>query len=210
MSVGSSFREAFERRAETPEDAQKSFASPTFRFLLVPRAISQPVTLALALRSHGLSLRKAHEILNRLAAGDHVATELSGAGLDAVELTDELARLGVRALLIRSPNADPKRTREALGLSQAEFALRYGLELDTLRNWEQGRSKPDAAMRLLFKLIETHPQLVASVLTGEREADGPVSASGVQILSGDAPPADRAGGAGGSAGAGRPGDAGAR
>jgi len=170
MSVRSSFREAFERRAETPEDAQKPFAFPTFRFLLVPGAISQPVTLALALHSHGLSLRNAHEILNRLAAGDHVATELSGGGPDAVELTDELARLGVRALLIRTPDADPKRTREALGLSQAEFALRYGLELDTLRNWEQGRSKPDAAMRLLFKLIETHPQLVSSVLTGEREA----------------------------------------
>jgi DNA-binding transcriptional regulator YiaG len=169
MSVGSSFREAFERRAETPEDAQKSFAFPTFRFLLVPREILQPVTLALALRSHGLSLRKAHEILNRLAAGDHVATELSGP--DAMELTEKLRRLGVRPLLIRSPDADPKRTREALGLSQAEFALRYGMELDTLRNWEQGRSKPDAAMRLLFKLIETHPQLVSSVLTGEREAD---------------------------------------
>ena len=69
MSVGSSFREAFERRAEMPEDAQKSFASRTFRFLLVPGAISAPVTLALALRSDGLSLRKAHETLNRLAVG---------------------------------------------------------------------------------------------------------------------------------------------
>jgi DNA-binding transcriptional regulator YiaG len=116
-----------------------------------------------------MSLRKAHETLNRLAKGDHVATELSAP--DAMELIEELARLGVRALLIKSPDADPKRTREALGLSQAEFALRYGLELDTLRNWEQGRSIPDAAVRLLFKLIETHPRLVSSVLTGERGVD---------------------------------------
>jgi cytochrome c oxidase assembly factor CtaG len=47
-------------------------------------------------------------------------------------------------------------------------------------------------------------QLLTSGNSGEREADGPVTASGVQILSGDAPAADRAGGTGGGTGAGRP------
>jgi hypothetical protein len=42
------------------------------------------------------------------------------------------------------------------------------------------------------------------LVTGEREADGPVAASGVQILSGDAPAGDRTGGAGASPAAGRP------
>jgi transcriptional regulator with XRE-family HTH domain len=32
--------------------------------------------------------------------------------------------------------------REALGLSQSELATRCGLPIDTLQNWEQGRSEP--------------------------------------------------------------------
>jgi DNA-binding transcriptional regulator YiaG len=165
MSTGSSFREAFEQPAETPEGLQKSSASQTIKLLLVPETMSEPVKLALVLHSCGMSLRKAHDTLNRLAKGDHVAAELSAP--DATELTHELRRLGVSTFFIRSPDGDPKRAREALGLSQVEFAVRYGLELDTLRNWEQGRSNPDAAARLLFKVIEAHPHLVSSVLTGE-------------------------------------------
>lgn len=34
---------------------------------------------------------------------------------------------------------DPKRIRERVGLSQAEFAARYRLSRDTVRGWEAGR-----------------------------------------------------------------------
>jgi transcriptional regulator with XRE-family HTH domain len=35
-----------------------------------------------------------------------------------------------------------RRLREAVGLSQAELAERAGISVDSIQNWEQGRSSP--------------------------------------------------------------------
>lgn len=52
--------------------------------------------------------------------------------------------------------------RHRLGLSQAQFADRYGLPIGTVRNWEQGRrSKVDASGSLLLSLIERDPDGMA-------------------------------------------------
>jgi transcriptional regulator with XRE-family HTH domain len=47
-----------------------------------------------------------------------------------------------------------QRLRKEAGLSQSELALRSGMSLDSLRNWEQGRTLPkiDVAMRLAHAL----------------------------------------------------------
>lgn len=117
------------------------------------------------LARHGLSLRKAHEILQRLAAGERVAVALTAKSAD--RLRRQLEALGVAAQIIRLPAADVKRIRERFGLSQAEFALRFGFELDTVQNWEQGRNRPDQATQLLLRLIEAYPQQVEEILTAE-------------------------------------------
>ena len=70
------------------------------------------------------------------------------------------------------PQLDAKQVRERLGLSQAEFALRFGLELDTVQNWEQGRYRPDPAARLLLGIIDRDPKLVDSVLAKGTVTDG--------------------------------------
>ena len=36
-----------------------------------------------------------------------------------------------------------KKPRESLGLSQPEFAVRFGFSLATVRQWEQGRRQPE-------------------------------------------------------------------
>ena len=33
-------------------------------------------------------------------------------------------------------------------LSQAEFAVRFGFQIDTAQNWEKGRNTPDQATQL--------------------------------------------------------------
>lgn len=38
-----------------------------------------------------------------------------------------------------------KTLRRALGLTQEEFADRYGIPIGTLRDWEQGRTEPNQA-----------------------------------------------------------------
>jgi DNA-binding transcriptional regulator YiaG len=111
----------------------------------------------------GVSLRKAHEILERISAGARVPVELRGGSPAGV--VGELKKLGVTALAIKSPNVDIKRIRESQNLSQPEFAILYGLELDTLRNWEQGRNVPDRSTMVLFKVIERCPEAVLKALT---------------------------------------------
>jgi len=54
--------------------------------------------------------------------------------------------------------------RKHLHLSQQEFADRYGFPVGTVRNWEQGRRRPEGAARLLLRLIESQPELVNEVL----------------------------------------------
>lgn len=44
--------------------------------------------------------------------------------------------------------------REGLGLSQAEFARRFGLSLRSLQEWEQARRLPDRAVFPYLRVIE--------------------------------------------------------
>src|SRR5260221_2799861 len=54
--------------------------------------------------------------------------------------------------------------RTRLRLSQTEFARRYALPLASLRKWEQGARKPDAATRAYLTLIARNPKIVADTL----------------------------------------------
>ena len=45
-------------------------------------------------------------------------------------------------------------------LSQADFARRYGFSPAAVRDWEQGRRKPEASARVLLMLIADQPHLV--------------------------------------------------
>jgi DNA-binding transcriptional regulator YiaG len=125
--------------------------------------VEKPVSVARVLTGYGMSLRKAHDALNRLANGETVAVELHTE--NARELVSEFSVLGVNAFPIEPPHMDVKRVREHLGLSQAEFSIRFGLELDTVQNWEQGRYRPDPAAQVLLSVIEAYPECVDSVLT---------------------------------------------
>ena len=164
MSTRLSFKETLGRRAATKAGSRARSASPTVRFILRAGASARPVDVARSLTRHGLSLRKAHDALSRLAEGETVAVELHT--LSRTKLMAELSELGIRALPIRLPRADVKRVREHFGLSQAEFAVRFGFEIDTVQNWEQGRNTPDQATQLLLKVIEAYPEEVEKVLTG--------------------------------------------
>jgi putative transcriptional regulator len=57
-----------------------------------------------------------------------------------------------------------KTMRRALGLTQEEFSKRYRIPLGTLRDWEQGRSEPDAPARAYLKIIAKDPEYVRQAL----------------------------------------------
>ncbi len=59
---------------------------------------------------------------------------------------------------------DVKAVRAKLGMSQRQFAARFGLKLDTLRNWEQSKRVPDGTARVLLTLIDRDPEGVKRAL----------------------------------------------
>jgi len=71
---------------------------------------------------------------------------------------EELAKLGLKRLV------NVKRLRDRLGLTQDEFAARYRIPVGTLRDWEQGRKRPDAPARAYLTVIDRDPHAVASLL----------------------------------------------
>ncbi len=70
----------------------------------------------------------------------------------------------VRVTLVHVPEVDVRKVRTKMGLSQAQFATKFGLAPATLRNWEQGRARPDAPTRVLLAVIAKHPEAVEDVL----------------------------------------------
>jgi len=69
----------------------------------------------------------------------------------------------------RTPQA--KIIRRALELTQEEFATRYHIPIGTLRDWEQGRAKPDQPTKAYLTLIARDPDHVNRLLnTGPKLA----------------------------------------
>ena len=54
--------------------------------------------------------------------------------------------------------------RTNLDLSQIEFARRYGLSPRSLQDWEQGKRKPDSAVRAYLTVIERNHEAVEQAL----------------------------------------------
>jgi putative transcriptional regulator len=61
-------------------------------------------------------------------------------------------------------NVDVAALRRRLKMSQSEFAARYGFTRARIRDWEQGRSKPDGAVRAYLMVIRKEPEAVARAL----------------------------------------------
>jgi putative transcriptional regulator len=54
--------------------------------------------------------------------------------------------------------------RRRLAITQEEFARRFRIPLGTLRDWEQGRRRPDAPALALLRIIERDPEAAARAL----------------------------------------------
>lgn len=59
---------------------------------------------------------------------------------------------------------DVKALRQGMKLSQTAFARRYGFSPARIRDWEQGRSKPDGAVRAYLLVIQREPEAVERAL----------------------------------------------
>jgi len=66
--------------------------------------------------------------------------------------TTELVEPNVRAI------------REAAKISQSQFAKLIGVNLRTLQNWEQRRTRPSGPARVLLKIVASDPKSAIEAL----------------------------------------------
>lgn len=62
---------------------------------------------------------------------------------------------------------DVQAIRKSYGLSQDKFAKLLGISVGTLRNWEQGRRKPEGPARVLLQVAAKHPEAVLDTVHSE-------------------------------------------
>lgn len=64
--------------------------------------------------------------------------------------------------VVTAEQLEVRQARSALGLSQLDFSRAIDTPVSTLRDWEQGRTKPPGAALCLMRLLTSHPQLLAA------------------------------------------------
>lgn len=58
---------------------------------------------------------------------------------------------------------DVRAIREAAHISQSQFAKLIGVNLRTLQNWEQHRTRPTGPARALLKIVASDPKAIAAL-----------------------------------------------
>jgi putative transcriptional regulator len=74
------------------------------------------------------------------------------------------AHNAARAASARADSTYARNVRGQTGLTQAAFAARIGVPVETVRNWEQGKRSPRGPARALLKVIEQAPEAAFAVL----------------------------------------------
>lgn len=95
---------------------------------------------------------------------------------------DKLTEDEIHAAALSDPDAQPatpeqlararrvvrvELIRAKLGLTQEEFARRFGLKLELVRGWEDRTLVPDAAAVTLLRVIWAEPEVVRRVVAAE-------------------------------------------
>ncbi len=164
MSTRSSLEDLSGPRVRVRDVRRVSSGSPG-RFLLKsdPGMIRGPEA-ALVLAKRHLTLRAAYEIVTRLFDTGEAVVDLP-----CNENAETLVRDLLKCKVVAKPYGAPRRVdvraiREKMEMSQEQFAAEFGLEVATVRNWEQGRSEPDTAARNFLTMIAKNPGAVRQAL----------------------------------------------
>jgi putative transcriptional regulator len=70
------------------------------------------------------------------------------------------------AVKVYKPEAvDVSELRQRLGMTQEQFAARFGFSVATLRHWERGDRSPHGASLVLLNVIKRAPDAVRAALS---------------------------------------------
>jgi len=87
------------------------------------------------------------------------------ADVDTAPIFTDAELKRARRVIPVSGGRNVKSLRRRLGLSQQQFADRYGFSVETIRNYEQGHRKPVGPARVLLEVIASEPDAVTRALS---------------------------------------------
>lgn len=111
----------------------------------------------------GVPVRAAKKTIESLAGGQTAFVEAPAVS-DYEDFKKRMMSRNVAVHRIVKRTVDVKALRARLGISQEAFAGRYGLDIKTLQNWEQGRTTPEGPAAILLQLIDRDPEKVVELL----------------------------------------------
>ena len=180
MSTRSTLLAAFGPRVHIRDETPvREGSAERLSLKLLPGSDLDTVAAARALVRRHLPVKAAHAIMTELFDTGEVYVEVPKVE-SLGQLMSELKALGIEARRHGPNTISVRGVREALQLSQAQFALRFGLEEATVKNWEQGKSKPNATAMTLIWTIYRHPEAVVDALAGSETTILDVAAFGVR------------------------------
>lgn len=159
--MNASLRADFARLGPIQAVDRVSSGSPGV-FVLRQRPDRRPQTVdgALALARRGTTLLRAKRAMEEMVETGRCFVELPTVEDEAAVIAD-LAKAGIAAAPAQPPSrVDVRALRHRLGLTREQFAVRFGLELETVRNWEMGRREPDTTARSYLHAIANDPERV--------------------------------------------------
>jgi DNA-binding XRE family transcriptional regulator len=168
----SSLRERFARLGPV-RDVDRSRSGSPVEFVLRPaRTRIDTISATRVLAKRGLSMLRAKRVIEAAVETGEARVRLPKVDV-AEDVRRELASTGIRALRLAyamDVSEMLRQMRADLGLTQEQFALRFGFDLDALQNWEQGRRKPDRAISAYLRVIARNPDVAARAQEEEEPA----------------------------------------
>ena len=70
----------------------------------------------------------------------------------------------MRVTYVPAPRVDVRKLRARMGLSQTQFAVKFGFSLDSIQNWEQGHRQPEGRRVPFLVVIAKNPKAVEEAL----------------------------------------------
>jgi putative transcriptional regulator len=160
--MDSSLRERFARLGPIQAIDRVTSGSPAVFVLRLALDAPRPRTIDAthALARRGISMLQAKRAIETLLEKGRVFVDLPMVE-DTTALTNDLTKAGITAAWIRPDlTINVRELRERLSLTREQFAIRYGFEIETLRNWETGKRQPDTTARSYLKAISNAPELI--------------------------------------------------
>ena len=165
----SSFKARFGPQVQTQAVDLVSSGSSEKISLRPQTGFQATVPVARALIRRGVKGRIAKYVTEQLAFGRSATITIPHYDGDALKLELQKALVSV-AETRHVDGIVVAALRKRLGLTQEQFAQRFGLEVSTVRNWEQKRSSLDGPAALLVKVMERDPELVERAAVEEASA----------------------------------------